>query len=95
MSSTNTPDRGAEMLARMITPEHGGMPAQAAREILGFKLPPRDHDRVNELAAKARQGSVDSDEREELDDYERVTAMLELMQSKARLSLKQVGLSCY
>jgi hypothetical protein len=69
------------------------MPAQAAREILGSKLPPRDRDRVNELAAKARQGLLDFDEREELDDYERITALLELMHSKARLSLKRAGLS--
>ena len=33
------------------------------------------------------------EERMLLDDYERITAMLELMQSKARLSLKQAGLS--
>lgn len=93
MSSATTPDHGAEILARVINPEQGGMPAQAAREILDFKLPPRDRDRVNELAVKAREGALRSDERTELDEYERVTAMLELMQSKARLSLKQAGLS--
>jgi hypothetical protein len=75
----------------MIGPELGGMPARAAREILGFKMPEPDRNRVDELAAKARQGSLDFDGRKELDDYERVTAMLELMQSKARLSLIQAG----
>lgn len=54
MSSATTPDHGAEILARIITPERGGMPVQAAREILDFKLPARDRDRVNELVAKAR-----------------------------------------
>jgi hypothetical protein len=28
-----------------------------------------------------------------LDDYERITALLDIMQSKARLSLKQAGQS--
>ena len=93
MSPAPTPDHGAEILARIFSPGQGGMPAQAAREILGFKLPPRDRDRVNELAAKARQGLLDFDEREELDDYERITALVELMHSKARLSLKQAGRS--
>ncbi len=88
-----TPDHGAEILARVINPGQGGMPAQAAREMLGFKLPSHDRDRVNELAAKGREGTLGSEERTELDEYERVTAMLELMQSKARLSLKQVGIS--
>jgi len=49
-----TPDHGAEILARVINPGQGGMPIQAARERLGFKLPSHDRDRVNELAAKAR-----------------------------------------
>ena len=93
MSSITIPDRGAEILARMINPEQSGMSAEAAREILEFKLPPSDRDRVNELAAKAREGTLSADERAELDEYERVTAMIELMQSKARLSLKQAGLS--
>lgn len=93
MSPAPTPDHGAEILGRIFSPGQGGMPAQAAREILGFKLPLRDRDRVNELAAKARQGAHDSDERYELNDYERIAALLELMQSKARLSLKQIGLS--
>jgi hypothetical protein len=91
MSPAATPDYGAEILARIFSAGQGGMLAQAAREILGFNLPQPDRNRVNELAAKARQGSLDSDERKELDDYERVTAMLELMQSRARLSLKRAG----
>lgn len=93
MSFATTPDFGADILARVINPEQGGLPAQAARAILDLKLPPRDRDRVNELAAKAREGTLSSDERTELDEYERIAAMLELMQSKARLSLKQAGLS--
>lgn len=93
MSSITTPEIGAEILARVINPEHGGMPAGAAREILNFNLPPGDRDRVNELAAKAREGELTPEERSLLDEYERVTAMIELMQSKARLSLKQSGLA--
>lgn len=93
MSFATTPDHGSEILARVINPGQGGMPTQAAREILDFKLPSDDRDRVNGLAAKAREGTLSSEERTELDEYERVTAMLELMQSKARLSLKQAGIS--
>ena len=93
MSPTTTPDRGAEILTRIIRPEEGGMTAYAARSILSFQLAPEDHDTVNQLAAKARDGSLTPDERLALDEYERITAMLELMQSKARLSLQQSGLS--
>lgn len=93
MGSVTTSDYGAEILARIIQPEQGRMVAEAAREILDYKLTPDDRDRVNELATKAREGTLSESERSELDDYERVTALLEIMQSKARLSLKQAGLS--
>ncbi len=45
--------------------------------------------RVNALAAKARAGTLTAEERIELDDYERITALLEIMQSKAKISLQQ------
>jgi hypothetical protein len=93
MSTIATSDHGSEILVRTIKPAEGGMSAEAAREILHFKLSNDDRDRVNQLAAKAREGTLKPDERSELDDYERVTALLELMQSKARVSLKQAGLS--
>ena len=93
MSSTSIPEGGVEILARIIQPGEGGMSADAARSILAFQLPPEDRDRVNQLAVKACDGSLSEDERSLLDEYERVTAMLELMQSKARLSLRQAGLS--
>jgi len=67
--------------------------AEAAQSILTIKLADTDRDRVNELAAKARAGTLTPEERALLDDYERVTAMLELMQSKARLSLRKAGLT--
>jgi hypothetical protein len=93
MSSITTPDSGAEILARIIRPEQGRMTPEAAREILEYKLPPDDCQRVNALAAKAREGKLTDDQRATLDEYERVTALVEVMQSKARLSLKQAGLS--
>jgi hypothetical protein len=68
------------------------MSTEAAQSILEFGLSQQDRDRVDKLAAKARQGALTEQERAELDDYERITALLEIMQSKARLSLKQAGL---
>jgi hypothetical protein len=93
MSSISTTDRGAEILARTIEPTKGNLSIEATRLILSFHLSPADWERVNELAAKARAGTLTAEERVELDEYERITCLLELMQSKARLSLKQAGLS--
>jgi len=93
MSSIATTDRGAEILARSIVPEEGNLPIEAARAILCFRLVQADWERVNTLAAKARAGTFTPEERAELDEYERITCLLELMQSKARLSLKHAGFS--
>lgn len=92
MSAISTIDHGAEILTRVIQPAEGNLPVEAALSILSFHLSPTDWDRVNELAAKARAGTLTTEERSELDEYERITCLLELMQSKARLSLKQAGL---
>jgi len=89
MSQISMIDRGAEILVRTILPEEGDLPIEAARSILKFQLSQADRERVNELAAKARAGTLMSEERAELDEYERITCLVELMQSKARLSLKQ------
>ena len=93
MSPSIMTDRGAEILARTIMPGEGNLPVEAARSILHFRLAPADYERVNELAAKARADTLTAEERLELDEYERVTCLVELMQSKARLSLKRAGLS--
>lgn len=93
MSTATTPDHGSEILARMIKPEQGSLSPDAAKSILCIRLASDDCDRVNTLAAKARDGTLTGDERVELDEYERITALLELMQSKARLSLKKAGLT--
>jgi hypothetical protein len=68
------------------------MPAEFARAI-HFKHAKVDAERVKDLASKARAGSPTAEEPSELDDHERTTVLLDLMQSKARLTEKQAGLS--
>lgn len=91
MSTSTIVESGIEILARAIVPHSGDIPVDAARVFLSFRLDPVDEGRVNELAEKARDGSLSGTEREELDEYERVTALLELIQSKARLALRRAG----
>ncbi len=84
---------GMEILFRAIRPSVGDLPPEASHWLLRVRLSPEDCEKVNQLAAKARAGTLTSDERSELDELERVTSFLELMQSKARISLKNSGLS--
>jgi hypothetical protein len=60
--------------------------------MLRFRLSPTDWERVTELAAKARVGVLRIEERTELDEDERIPALLELLQSKARLSMMRITL---
>jgi hypothetical protein len=89
---STTIESGTEVLFRAIRPSEGDMPCEASRWFLRLRLSDEDREKVNQLAAKARAGTLTSDERSELDEIERVTSLLELMQSKARLSLKNAGL---
>lgn len=54
-----------------------------------MKLPVGDEDRVNELSAKARAGSLTPEETRELDSYLHIGFLLGIMQSKARTLLNR------
>ena len=86
--STILPSHQAEILARTIGAGGAGLSEEAARSLLALQITDSDRSRVNQLSAKAREGSLPEEERSELDDYERVASLLELLQSMARLSLK-------
>ena len=59
----------------------------AARSILRLDFTSADRERMNDLAAKAREGSLTSAENEELEHYLRLGDLLAILQSKARRSL--------
>jgi hypothetical protein len=60
-----------------------------ARYLLAMQLPAADCDRVDELSAKAREGSLTPEETVELDGYLHVGTLLGIMQSCARPLLKR------
>lgn len=73
---------GTEILLRTIRPNEGDLPPETARWMLRVQLSSEDREKVNQLAAKARAGTLSADERLELDEFERVATLVELMQSK-------------
>ena len=78
------------ILSRVIRPDRGDWSKEAAESILCFDFPSMDIDQMNVLAAKARDGSLSSEELAELENYRRAGRLLELLQSKARLSLRRL-----
>ena len=81
----------AAILSRVIDAENGNLSAEGARAILGLSLPAADRARADELATRAREGVLSAEEEAELESYRHVARLLELMKSKARRSLQQLG----
>jgi hypothetical protein len=68
-SQVVAPNTEAAILARIIQADERELTPDAARYLLSMRLPSRDEDRVNELSAKARAGSLSQTETQELDSY--------------------------
>jgi hypothetical protein len=64
---------------------------QVARSLLSLDFAAKDKDRMRELAARAREGSLTPPEQEEISNYERVGNLLALLKSKARHRLKKAA----
>ena len=87
-SQLTSPNTEAAILARIIQSDEREVTPEIAQYLLSMKLPSSDEDRVNELSAKARAGSLTKAEARELDSYLHIGSLLAVMQSKARAHLK-------
>lgn len=81
----------AAILSRVVSPENGNLSRDAAESILRISFPASDRERMNVLAEKAREDVLAVDEEAELENYRHVGRLLEILKSKARLSLKRIG----
>jgi hypothetical protein len=89
MSSSISPvDSDAAILSRLIEPEIENLPAEGARYLLSLDFCQSDRDRMQELAAKARTGTLTPAEQHEAESYERIGHLVALWRSKARKALK-------
>src|SRR5215467_6924045 len=86
-----TSNTEAAILARVIESESNAITHDVAQYLLSMQLPLADKERVNELSAKARAGSLSEDEAQELDSYLHIGRLLAVMQSRARRALKDLG----
>jgi hypothetical protein len=77
----------AEVLERTIKPEQADLPQEAARYFLELRFGETDRARMNELASRARSGTLSAQEETELSNYMRLGWFMDLLKSKARLSL--------
>jgi len=75
------------ILDRLIAAGRQNLPPEAAQYLLDIDFPQADQDRMNELAAKAREGTLTHEETVAIENYRHVSHLLALLQSKARRSL--------
>lgn len=88
-SKIRTPNDEAAILRRVVQPRNGNLTKTAARALLGWNFADEDRSRMNELVVRNQRGTLTAEELAELHGYLRVGAFLDLMHSKARLSLKR------
>jgi hypothetical protein len=76
------------ILSRVLEPDKPTLSPQTARDLLALDFSPADKERMRQLSARARAGTLTPDEAVAIDNYERVGHVLNILQSKARRSLK-------
>ena len=79
----------AEILADAIAPDRADMPVEAAHAVLDWKFSERATRQMRTLLDRNNKGVLTPDEEIELDRYRRVGMLLDLVQAKARVSLRR------
>ncbi len=93
MSSATTETSEMAILRRIVDPEQPFLSGEAAQAILRLDFSAADRTRMNQLAAKNREGKLTPTEEQELNSYIRVGQTLGILQSKARRSFRAAGKS--
>ena len=88
MNTTHSDMSEVSILNRILQPNQPTFSVETAQEILALDSDRSDKSRMNELSIKARAGTLTADEDAEAGRYELVGHLLNIMQSKARRSLK-------
>lgn len=85
--------RESAILTRAIKPRRKTFSPQVAKALLQMKLDDQDCDRLHQLAQKNQAGHLSEDESQELQSYLNVGMLLDLLQAKARASIKKTSVS--
>lgn len=78
----------SEILSDVIAADQGDLTPDVARSLLRWKFTERALAHMNELADRNGKGIATAAERQDLDKYLRVGSLINILQAKARLSLK-------
>jgi hypothetical protein len=79
----------AEILEHVVSPITGDLTPEASRAILELKFDAAATKRIRQLLKKNNRGSITAEERIALERFLRVGKFIDLLQAKARVSLKK------
>ena len=79
----------ADILSEVLAADEGDLSPDVAQSVLRWKFSSRSVKKINQLAQRNQRGKITATEREVLERYLRVGGLLNLLQAKARLSLRQ------
>ena len=77
------------ILEQIIDSQNGTLSPEVARYLLTLEFPERLQQRHLELQQKVEQTTLSPEEQIELDEYLNANALLMILQSKARVSLRK------
>ncbi|MFT5469305.1 MAG: hypothetical protein ACI8UO_004424 [Verrucomicrobiales bacterium] len=78
----------ADILTDVITPDEGDFSEEAARSLLGLKFSEATRDRIGQLLNRNNRDELSDAERGDLRKYLRVGQLIDILQAKARASLR-------
>lgn len=79
----------ASILSDVIAPDRPSFTRELAQWLTTLRFTEHQRSRIVELADKGNRGELTPPEHEELDRFRRIGMLLNLLQSKAELSLRQ------
>ncbi len=79
------------LFRRVIEPENGSLAPDVARYVRDLDFKPDDHARFELLSAKAQEGTLSSEESEELEGFLHIDSLLAIMRLKADRSLARAS----
>jgi uncharacterized protein YnzC (UPF0291/DUF896 family) len=86
---TESSTSDAAILADLTWPTDDALSPAAAKGWLAVRFDKDQLRRMHELAVKNQDGKLTAKEKREMDNYRRISFLLDLMHSKARRSLKK------
>jgi hypothetical protein len=92
MSSSTIPaSPEADILNRLVSPDEGSFPPEAAAALLTLKFAATDIACMERLAERSQAGTLTPEERRLMEVYNHIGHFLALIKSKARKSLNRNG----